>query len=236
VLGRKAEMGAGSESGSLGASSAEFAYAARGFQAEVARLLARVEGVADPTIQRLAASVRHRSDLLSSTRRQLAARADRRERAEGVFDLIETVSLATGSCSDHAAGTAITARHLPGAPVWVVGDARGAHLALTRAFGLLHDEPQPPDSNVTVDVVRTRAGARLELDAPGVELSARSLIAVVEAFLASAVGPTAPVAVNVEVVVGRVCVTTDVVTAITSADKTTVVACWELEGSRDDVA
>jgi hypothetical protein len=88
----------------------------------------------------------------------------------------------------------------------------------------------------TVAVALTRAGARLDLTVPGVEISAAALTEVVEVFLAATSRPRAASGVNVQVVAGRVCVVTDPVTATTSADETTVSALWELEGSLDDVA
>jgi hypothetical protein len=214
---------------------AELSYATRGFQTEVAQLLARVDAVPDPALQRLAASVRQRSDVLSSTRRRMADAPDRPPGPRAVFDLAEAVSLAALSWSDSAsAATGLTAR-LPGQPIWVVGNARVAHLAIARAFALLGNGRRTP-VGVTVDVSLTRAGARLDLVVPGVELSALSLVTVVEAFLGSTAGPSSAAGVNVQVEAGRVCVITDPVTATTSADETTVAAFWELKGSLDDVA
>jgi hypothetical protein len=130
---------------------------------------------------------------------------------------------------------------LPEAPVRVMGHAPSLGRAVSRTSAILagagragpggHDPVE-----TTVRVALTRAGARLDLTVPGVEISAAALTEVVEAFLAATSRPRAASGVNVQVVAGSVCVVTDPVTATTSADETTVSALWELEGSLDDVA
>lgn len=225
--------GAGSDAAVTGV--AELSYAARGLQTEVAQLLARVDGVPDPALQQLAASVRRRSDLVTSTRRLLPDEASYSQRPRGTFDLAETIGLALQSLGEASSEPAAVITSLPQTPVRVMGDAPSLGRAVARTSAALASAGHPAPGT-TVAVAVTRAGARLDLTVPGVEISAAALTEVVEAFLAATGRPRAASGVNVQVVAGRVCVVTDPVTATTSADETTVSALWELEGSLDDVA
>ena len=177
------------------------------------------------------------------TRRHLRDEPAYGQRPRAVFDLTETIALALHSLRDGSSeGDAIIAS-LPEAPVRVMGHAPSLGRAVTRTSAILADAGRGPAGpaglsllEATVAVALTRAGARLDLTVPGVEISAAALTEVVEAFLAATSRPRAASGVNVQVIAGRVCVVTDPVTATTSADETTVSAVWELEGSLDDVA
>jgi hypothetical protein len=201
----------------------------------VAQLLARVDALPDPALQRLAASVRQRSDLVTSSRRLLRDEPAYGRRPRAVFDLTETIGEALHSLRDGSSEPGAIITSLPAAPVRVMGHAPSLGRAVSRTSAILAAGGRGP-VETTVAVALTRAGARLDLTVPGVEISAAALTQVVEAFLAATSRPRAASEVNVQVVAGRVCVVTDPVTATTSADETTVSALWELEGSLDDVA
>lgn len=221
--------------GGTGWTAAELSYAARGLQTEVAHLLAHLDAVPDPALQRLASSVRRRSDLVTSTRRLLHDESAPAQRPPLVFDLTEIVDLTVSSLNGSSPEPAWASMQLPDMPVRVMGHARSLHRAMTRASTILASDGRGTEG-ASVSVASTRAGARLDLSVPGVELSAVDLIEVVESFLAATSRPSAASGVNVQVVAGSVCVTTDPVMATTSAEETTVSAWWELEGSLVDVA
>jgi hypothetical protein len=236
----RVEAATGRSVDSSDAGAAELSYAARGLQTEVAQLLSRVDAVPDPALQRLAASVRRRSDLVTSTRRLLRDEPAYGQRPRAVFDLTETIADALHSLRDGSSEADTIMTSLPVAPVRVMGHAPSLDRAVSRTSAILAGAGRGLAGHspveTTVAVALTRAGARLDLTVPGVEISAAALTEVVEAFLAATSRPRAATGVNVQVVAGRVCVVTDPVTATTSADETTVSALWELEGSLDDVA
>ena len=131
----EADSGRSDDDGGAGA--ADLSYAARGLQTEVAQLLARVDALPDPALQRLAASVRQRSDLVTSSRRLLRDEPAYGRRPRAVFDLTETIGEALHSLRDGSSEPGAIITSLPAAPVRVMGHAPSLGRAVSRTSAIL---------------------------------------------------------------------------------------------------